>query len=110
VSPSLPAQVLSVATLVVALIGVLDALATRAWDLAAVLGLVVVLQLAVLSRARGRRRAVPVRDDLVRWLRSRSALSGEPVEVVADRAIASYRAQYGDEVDGARPSPREPVP
>ena len=95
-TPTLPSAVLVVAALVVASVGAADAGRTGRWDTAAVFGLLVVVLLLLLTRVRGRRPAVPVRRDLVRWLRERSAVTGEPVEALADRALAAYREQCGD--------------
>jgi membrane protein implicated in regulation of membrane protease activity len=97
VPPTLPTLTLLLAALAVLLIGVLDTALSSEWDLLTVLGLLVVLLLVLISRVRGRRPALGLRADLVRWLRARSALTGEPVEVIADRAVAAYRASYGDE-------------
>jgi transposase len=54
--------------------------------------LVAVLQLLLVMRTNGRRPSVPIRADLVRWLRDRAAAEGEPAELIADRAVSAYRA------------------
>ena len=41
--------------------------------------------------------AVPLRRDLVTWLRRRAATTGEPLEAVADRAVAAYRRRLDPE-------------
>ena len=105
--PTLPTAVLVVLALVVTGIGAVDAAVSSEWDLLVVLGLLAVLHLVLLTRILGGRREVPLRGDLVLWLRERSAVSGEPVEVLADRAVATYRTWYGDRSVGA--DAREPV-
>lgn len=81
-----------VLTTAVAAVGVVDASVGRNWDLVAVFVLVGVLQLVLLVRLVGRRPSVPIRADLVRWLRDRSAVEGESAELIADRAVSAYRA------------------
>lgn len=76
-----------------ATVGTVDAGLSREWDLLAVFaGLDVILAILGL-RSRGRRVMVPLRSDLVAWLRHRAATHGEPLESVADRAVATYRAR-----------------
>jgi len=81
-----------VLTAAVALVGVIDAAVGRNWDLLAVFALIAVLQGVRLLRLGGRRRSVPLRADLVRWLRDRAAAEGESAELIADRAVSAYRA------------------
>lgn len=81
---------------VVALIGVavamVDALRDTDTDLALLMGAVALVQVAaLLSGVRGRS-AVALRPDLTRWLHRQSAATGEPVERLADRCVAAYRA------------------
>ena len=57
-----------------------------------VFGLVLAVQVALWARLSWGRTSVPVRRDLVFWLRERAVAAGEPVEHVADRAIGAYRA------------------
>ncbi|MBI2168267.1 MAG: hypothetical protein HYU28_02025 [Actinobacteria bacterium] len=52
------------------------------------IGEVFVVYLAITSR---RPHRVDVRVDLWRWLRAREELTGEPADVIAERAIAQYR-------------------
>lgn len=79
-------------TAVVAAVGAVDAAIGATWDLFAVFSLILVLVAVVLLGIRSDRTAVPLRSDLVAWLRRRVALTGEPVEVIADRCIAACRA------------------
>lgn len=81
-----------VLTAAVALVGVVDAAVGRNWDLLAVFALIAVLQGVLLLRLSGRRRSVPLRADLARWLRDRAAAEGESAELIADRAVSAYRA------------------
>ena len=106
--PTLPTAVLVVVALVVTSIGATDAALSGEEDLFVVLALLAVLHLLLLTRLRGGRQPVPVRADLVTWLRARSAVSGEPVEVLADRALATYRAWYGDEQEAVAEVVLEP--
>ncbi|MGY1700243.1 hypothetical protein [Geodermatophilus sp. SYSU D00766] len=81
----------------VALLGVavalVDALRGADTDLALLLAAVVLLQLTALgARARGRS-TVALRPDLAGWLHQQSASTGEPVERLADRCVAAYRAE-----------------
>lgn len=77
---------------VVSAVGALDAAVGGQLDLVVVFALTGALQLALLLRLQSRRPAVPLRADLVGWLRDRAAAQGEPMTVVADRCIAACRA------------------
>lgn len=80
------------ASVVVAAVGAVDALVGGTYDLVVVFILAGVLQLVLLIRLQSRRPAVPLRADLVTWLRDRSAEQGEPIGVIADRCVAACRA------------------
>ena len=95
-TPTLPSALALGVALVLAAVGAVDAARGQHWDTAAVFGLLLLVLLGLLTRVRGARPSVPLRGDLVRWLRERSAVTGEPVEVLADRALAAFREQYGD--------------
>lgn len=82
---------LVVITAIAAAIGAIDAAVGSSWDLFVVFLLVETSTLMMVWRIRGRRPAVPIRADLVAWLRQRAAITGEPLTVLADRAIATYR-------------------
>ena len=77
---------------VVAAVGALDAAIGGSLDLVVVFALGGALQLLLLTRLGGRRPAVPIRADLVAWLRDRSAAEGEPIGALADRCLAACRA------------------
>lgn len=87
--------VLLVTSLVLA-VGAIDSIVSREWDFLAVFGVALALQLLLLLRLVGRRPAVPIRRDLVAWLRAQAALGGEPIDAVVDRAIGAYRAGFTD--------------
>ena len=78
--------------LVITLIGAVDAVVGRVWDHLAVFLLAAGVEALLLLSLESRRPAVPIRADLVAWLRNRSATTGEPLERIADRCIASVRA------------------
>jgi hypothetical protein len=99
--------VLLMSSLVLA-VGVVDGVASREWDLLAVFAMALALQLLLLARLGGRRPAVPIRRDLVGWLRNQAALGGESMESVADRAISAYRGGFTDFDE--RTDPRHPEP
>lgn len=90
--PTVTNRAVLLLTLVVAVVGAVDAAVGGVWDLFTVFSLVGVLQLVLLLRLSGRRPAVPVRADLVRWLRDRAAAEGETPERIIDRALGAYRA------------------
>lgn len=77
-------------------VGVIDGIVSREWDFLAVFAMALALQLLLLARLGGRRPAVPIRRDLVDWLRDQAALGGEPMEATTDRAISAYRAGFTD--------------
>jgi hypothetical protein len=77
---------------VVSVVGAIDAWVGESLDLVVVFALGGALQLALLLRLQGRRPAVPIRSDLVAWLRDRAAAGGEPIGAVADRCVAACRA------------------
>lgn len=87
--------VLLMSSLVLA-VGVIDGIVSREWDFLAVFAMALALQLLLLARVSGRRPAVPIRRDLVAWLRNQAALGGEPIDAVADRAISAYRDGFAD--------------
>ena len=107
--PTITNRAVLAATAIVASVGAIDAAASHDADLAVVFGLVVLLQLTLLVRLSLGRVAVPVRADLVRWLRDRADQEGDTVELLADRALAAYRADLVGDASGdaaAAPHPR----
>lgn len=79
---------------VVAGIATIDAARGDELDLLALLAAVDALTLVLLLRAFGPRRELRVRADLGRWLEERAALTGEPAERIADRALSESRRTY----------------
>ena len=115
VLPTVTNRTVLVVTVAVAAIGVVDAAVGRNWDLLTVFALVGLLQLLLLLRLSGRRPAVPLRADLVRWVRDRADAEGESPERVLDRAVGAYRAGLlghgSDDVgQGAGSAPRTTAP
>lgn len=78
--------------LVVTLVGAADAAIGQVWDQVAVFALAAGVELTLLAGMLTSRPPVPLRGDLVSWLRERSAATGEPLELIADRCIAAARA------------------
>ena len=103
-SPTATTRLLVFAAIVVALIGAVDAGIGGEWDLFVLFVGILAIATALGLRLESRRPAVPVRRDLVAWLRDRSSISGEPLSTVTDRAIATYADRYGvvAEVDEVR--------
>ena len=103
-NPTGTTKLLVLSGIVVALAGAIDAAIGGQWDLfvlfLAGFGIAMVLGF----RLESRRPAVPIRRDLVAWLRNRSSISGESLSSVTDRAISTYADRYGVviEVDEAR--------
>lgn len=94
-SPTVAIKLLVTANVIVVAIGVVDSAIGTEWDLFLVLVISLVLSLALLFRLESKRPAIPIRRDLVAWLRDRSSISGEPLGTVTDRAVATYRDRYG---------------
>lgn len=75
----------------VSVVGLIDAAAGRVWDhvalhAAVLLGTVILLAVTAL-----RRRLIPVRADLHRWLAQYAADGAEDTDSVLDRALSAYR-------------------
>jgi hypothetical protein len=104
VSPTATTRLLVFSAVVVAFIGAVDAGIGGEWDLFVLFVGILAIAVVLGSRLESRRPAIPVRRDLVAWLRDRSSLSGESLSTVTDRAIATYQDRYGVviEVDEAR--------
>jgi hypothetical protein len=84
--------------LVAALTGLVDAAIGSNWDLVVLFAVVIAATAYDAVRTMSHRPAVRIRADLVAWMDRRAAAHGEPLDAVADRAIAAYRAGLtGDE-------------
>jgi len=103
-NPTAGTRLLVSAVIVLALVGVVDAGIGGEWDLFVLFALLLGFGAALAFKLDSRRPAIPIRRDLVRWLRDRASASGEPISAVADRAIATFADRYGvvAEVDEAR--------
>ena len=84
--------VLLLVALLVAAVGLVDVVRSGGSDLAVLFAALLVLLAAALVTALRGRRSVELRPDLATWLREQSAATGEPVERLADRCVAAYRA------------------
>jgi hypothetical protein len=73
-------------------IAAVDVANDQNWDAFWVLVGSGVIQILVIARLGGSRLLLSIRADLVRWLESRSESTGEPVQRIADRGLAMYRA------------------
>lgn len=97
-------------TVAVAVVGAVDAAVSIDWDLFVVFVLIGLLQMVLLLRLSGRRPALSVRADLVRWLRDRAASEGESTERIVDRAVSAYRdglvGVAGESPERAEPTER----
>lgn len=91
-SPTVSTRMVLILVLVTCLTGVIDSAIGERWDAVALFTFAVALVTLLLIRYQGRRQALPLRSDLVAWLRQRAASTGEEPEVLADRAVAAYRA------------------
>lgn len=90
-------ELLLVLLAAVLLAGVVDALASEAWDFLAVLSIALSLVAVLLTLTSRGRRSIGIRPDLARWLEEEAGTRGESVEALADRAIAAYRAGLSGE-------------
>ena len=94
-SPTGTVRMLVTASVVVLTIGSIDAGLSSQWDLFVLFVIGFSLSVALLSQVESRRPAIPIRRDLVIWLRDRAAVSGESLTTVTDRAIATFADRYG---------------
>jgi len=91
VVPNLSNKLILAAASAIAVVGLVDAAVAAAWDLVVLIGMILGLHVVLWIQLSWGRPAVPLRADLVRWLGDRAVAGGEPVERVADRAVAAYR-------------------
>lgn len=103
-SPTGIVKLLVGANLIVAIVGSVDAGISGEWDLFVLFAIGLLLSVALIMRLESSRPAIPIRRDLVAWLRDRASVSGESLTAVTDRAIATFADRYGavSEVDEAR--------
>lgn len=93
-SPTMLTKLVVTGSAAVLAVGTIDAAMSGEWDLFVVMLVALTLTTALAARVEARRPAVPLRRDLVVWLRRRAGVTGEPMTVLADRAIASYRDAF----------------
>ena len=86
-----------VVALVVAGAGLVDAVRDQHTDAVVVLAALVALQSIALLWLDRSRRGIALRPDLAAWLRQQAGATGEPVERLADRCVAAYRAGLVDD-------------
>ena len=98
-SPTSTTKLLVTAGIITLTIGSIDAGIGGEWDLFVLFVIGLGLNVTLLLRLESRRPAVPIRRDLVAWLRDRSSVSGESLSAVTDRAIATFAERYGVVVD-----------
>ena len=103
-------RLLVVGCAVVAVVGLADATISREADLAAVFATVLLLLVLLLARLQLGRPTVVLRRDVAGWLRGQSRSTGEPIDQIASRAVAAYRAQLADGDDGRQAEGRAEVP
>jgi hypothetical protein len=84
--------VLLVVALVVTAVGLFDVVRDGNSDLTIVLTGLALLQAAALLAVLLGSREVRLRPDLTAWLHRQAAATGEPVDRLADRCVAAYRA------------------
>jgi hypothetical protein len=94
-SPTGTVRLLVIAGVVVMIVGLIDAGIGGQWDLFALFVIGLGIGVALLTRVESRRPAIPIRRDLVAWLRDRASVSGQPLTAVTDRAIATFAEGYG---------------
>ena len=71
-------------------VGLLDTLTAGVWELAGVLAVIGAVLGVVIARLRADRQSITIRPDLVARIRQQAAVTGEPVDRLADRAVAAY--------------------
>jgi hypothetical protein len=89
--------VLLVIALVVTTVGLVDVVRDGNSDLTLLFIGLLVLQAAALATAVLGHRGVRLRPDLTAWLTRQAAATGEPIERLADRCVAAYRAGLTDD-------------
>ena len=86
-------KLLGVLVAVITVVALVDAALAGTWDLVVVLGLGLLAQLGLIVSLHAPRATVSLRGDLFQWMDERAAATGEPVERIADRCVAAYRAE-----------------
>ena len=89
--------VLLVVALVATTVGLVDGVRDGDSDLTLLFTGLALVQAAALVTALLGHRGVRLRPDLTAWLDRQAAATGEPVERLADRCVAAYRAGLTDD-------------
>ena len=96
-------SVLAAAFLIVlGAVGSIDSMVGDHWDLLVLFALVLLVGIVVLVLSFGPRRQVSLRADLFSTLQARSLRTGEPLDQLLDRSVATYL----DALDESRPPRR----
>ena len=90
------------AILVISAVAALDAARGNHWDQLAMSIVVGSLALAGLMLSVSLRNTVRLRADLMAWIEQQAAMTDDEPRMVADRAIAAYRAQMLPDADTTR--------
>ncbi len=86
-------RTLLIASVAVTAVAMVDATISRSWDLVAVTGIALGLQIAALGGVTRRRHHVHLRADLAVWVNDRAAVSGETVDALVDRALSDFASR-----------------
>ncbi len=86
-------RTLLIASVAVTAIAMIDATISSSWDLVAVTGIALGLQIAALGGVTRRRHHVHLRADLAVWVNDRAAVSGETVDALVDRALSDFASR-----------------
>lgn len=93
---STTSRTLLLAIVVVSAVGVLDAAIAPAWDLVVLFVVIGALASILALRGLGERRPTALRADLAAALVARSQRTGEPLDQLTDRAVATYLQALAD--------------
>ncbi len=88
----LTSRVIRVLALLIAVVGSLDALRGDHWDQFGMLVAIAALLVADLVLRHFASPSITLRPDLVSWLQDEAAHTDDTPELIADRAVATYRA------------------
>jgi hypothetical protein len=83
-------------------VGAIDSMVGDHWDLLVLFALVLIVGIVVLVMSFGPRRQVSLRADLFSTLQARALRTGEPLDQLLDRSVATYL----DALDESRPPRR----
>ena len=98
-TPSTQQRIVLLLVAAVSVVGIVDGIVGGDADVVIMFALTLLGWAVVFLRISWHRPAVPIRADLVRWMESRAVEGGEPIDAVADRAVAAYRRGLTSEPD-----------